>query len=130
MATEAVQNLSSAICGKTVLITGVTPNSLGSVFVETISRHSPALVTLASRTQITMDASVAAISKVDAGVQTRIVVANLGSLASTRAGAFEIVDMQKKEGIMVDILVLNAGVMACNYGTTTGLRAPIRSLPP
>lgn len=117
-ATEVANDLSANICGKTVLVTGVTPNSLGSHFVETIALHSPALIILASRTQSTMDATAAAISKKSPQIPIRSFVLDLGSLESTRKAAADIVKVQKDEGINIDVLVLNAGLMACPYNTT------------
>lgn len=117
-ATEVANDLSSKIRGKTILTTGVTPNSLGSQFVETLASHSPALLILASRTQEAIDATTAAIRQKNPDVPIRSVLIDLGSLASVRAGASQVIQMQKEEGIVIDVLVLNAGIMACPYGTT------------
>jgi NAD(P)-dependent dehydrogenase (short-subunit alcohol dehydrogenase family) len=113
-ATEVANDLSSNIRGKTILVTGVTPNSLGSHFVETIAVHSPSLIILASRSQATMDATASAIFKKNADVSIQTFVVDLGSLASVRKAAADVV----KLGIRIDVLVLNAGLMACTYGTT------------
>lgn len=117
-ATEVAADLSSNIRGKTILTTGVTPNSLGSQFVETIASHSPALLILASRSQDTIDATAAAIRKKNPDVPLRSLIIDLGSLASVRKAAAEVVSMQQDEGLRIDVLMLNAGVMACPYGTT------------
>ncbi|KAG9193995.1 hypothetical protein G6011_04030 [Alternaria panax] len=116
-ATEVATDLSSNIRDKTILVTGVTPNSLGSHFVETIAAHSPKLLILASRTQDSIDATSAAIRKKHPSIEIRSVIIDLGLLASARAAAAEAVKMQDA-GIIIDVLVLNAGVMACPYGTT------------
>lgn len=47
-ATDVAADLSANFRGKTVLVTGVTPNSLGSHFVETVAAHSLKLLILAS----------------------------------------------------------------------------------
>lgn len=117
-ASEVAKDFSSNICGKTVLITGATPNSLGSHFAETIAAHGPALIILASRSQSTMDTTAAAVAKVAPNVPVRSVVIDLGSLASVRKAGAEVVKLQKEEGITIDVLVLNAGLMACPYATT------------
>ncbi|KAB2578281.1 Ww domain containing oxidoreductase protein [Lasiodiplodia theobromae] len=117
-ATEVASDLASSIRGKTVLTTGVTPNSLGSHFVETIAAHAPALLILASRTQDTIDATTAAIHAKHPDVPIRGVVVDLSALASVRRAADEVVKMQQDEGIVIDVLMLNAGIMACPYGTT------------
>lgn len=116
--TEIAADYSSNIRGKIILVTGVTPNSLGSHFVEAVALHSPALIILASRTENAIDATAGAILKKYPNVAIRSLVVDLGSLASTRKAASNIAKMQKDEGIVIDVLVLNAGVMACAYGTT------------
>lgn len=117
-ATEVSSDLASNIRGKTVLTTGVTPNSLGSHFVETIAAHAPALLILASRTQDTIDATTAAIHAKHPAVAVRGVVVDLSALASVRRAADEVAKMQQDEEIVIDVLMLNAGIMACPYGTT------------
>ncbi|EOD52836.1 putative ww domain containing oxidoreductase protein [Neofusicoccum parvum UCRNP2] len=117
-ATEVASDLSTAIRGKTVLTTGVTPNSLGAQFVSTIAAHAPALLILASRTQSTIDATAAAIAAAHPAVRTRGLLLDLGDLASARAAGDAVAGWRAAEGVVVDVLVLNAGVMACPYGTT------------
>ncbi|KAK0640050.1 Short-chain dehydrogenase TIC 32 [Lasiodiplodia hormozganensis] len=117
-ATEVAADLSANIRGKTVLITGVTPNSLGSHFATTIAQHSPALLILASRTQASLDATTAAIHAQHPSLPIRTVPVDLSSLASARAAAATVVAMQRA-GTVIDALVLNAGVMACPYSTTS-----------
>lgn len=117
-ATEVATDLAANIRGKVVLTTGVTPNSLGSHFVETIAAHSPSLLILASRNEETIKTTTAAIAKINPSVQVRAIIVDLGSLASVRKAAAEVVTMTK-DGIMIDVLMLNAGIMACSYGKTT-----------
>ncbi|OMP87772.1 Retinol dehydrogenase 14 [Diplodia seriata] len=134
-ATAAASTLSASIRDKTILITGVTPNSLGAHFAATIASHAPRLLILASRTQSAIDATAAAIraaaadsavananadSSADAGssVAVRGVIVDLASLASARRAGDEVARMQRDEGVVVDVLVLNAGVMACPYEVT------------
>lgn len=116
-ATEVAADLSANIRGKTILITGVTPNSLGSHFAETIAQHSPALLILASRTQESLSATTAAIHVTHPTLPIRSVLVDLSSLASVRAAASTIAAMQAA-GTVIDTLVLNAGIMACLHGTT------------
>ncbi|GME42225.1 Retinol dehydrogenase 14 [Neofusicoccum parvum] len=117
-ATEVASDLSTAIRGKTVLTTGVTPNSLGAQFVSTIAAHAPALLILASRTQSTIDATAAAIAAAHPAVRTRGLLLDLGDLVSARAAGDVVAGWRAAEGVVVDVLVLNAGVMACPYATT------------
>ncbi|KAH7068000.1 WW domain-containing oxidoreductase [Paraphoma chrysanthemicola] len=113
-ATEVANDFSSNIRGKAVLVTGVTPNSLGSHFVETIAAHSPSLIILASRTQAAMDITAAAIRARSADVPIETVVVDLGSLASVRKAAAAVLALKAR----IDVLVLNAGLMASPYSKT------------
>ncbi|KAL0254556.1 hypothetical protein SLS55_010034 [Diplodia seriata] len=117
-ATAAASTLSASIANKTILITGVTPNSLGAHFAATIASHAPRLLILASRTQSAIDATAAAIRAADSAVAVRGVIVDLASLASARRAGDEVARMQRDEGVVVDVLVLNAGVMACPYEVT------------
>lgn len=113
-ATEVANDFSSNIHGKAVLVTGVTPNSLGSHFVETIAAHSPSLIILASRTQAAMDITAAAIRTRSADLPIETVIVDLGSLASVRKAAAAVLALK----VRIDVLVLNAGLMASPYSKT------------
>ncbi|KAL1637705.1 hypothetical protein SLS58_009130 [Diplodia intermedia] len=117
-ATAAASSLSASIRNKTILITGVTPNSLGAHLATTLASHAPRLLILASRTQSAIDATAAAIHTAAAAVAVRGVVVDLASLASARRAGDAVAALQSEEGFVVDVLVLNAGVMACAYGMT------------
>ncbi|EIW75745.1 NAD(P)-binding protein [Coniophora puteana RWD-64-598 SS2] len=115
-AVEVVKDLGSHISGKTILVTGVSPDTLGSEFVEQIAKAHPKLIILAGRNiakgQVTADA----VSKIDASVQTRVLKLDLESLAGARAAAAEVNGWEDVPNI--DVLVNNAGIMAVDYAKT------------
>ncbi|OJD34284.1 oxidoreductase [Diplodia corticola] len=121
-ATAAAASLSASIAGKTVLTTGVTPNSLGAHFALTLGAHRPRLLILASRTESAIAATAAALRAAHPSVAVRGLVVDLASLASARRAGDEVAAWQEaqEEGIaaVVDVLVLNAGVMACAYAAS------------
>ncbi|KAH7043335.1 hypothetical protein B0J12DRAFT_787817 [Macrophomina phaseolina] len=88
-AAEVAADFSSNIRGKTILTTGET-----------------------------IDATAAALRKKSPDVALRSVVVDLGSLASVRRAADQVVAMQRDDGIAIDALMLNASIMACPYRTT------------
>ncbi|XTI90829.1 WW domain-containing oxidoreductase, partial [Cenococcum geophilum] len=109
-------DLSSEIEGKVVLITGVSPGSLGAFFVSTVAKHSPKLIILASRDFSKLQAVVAAITADPASPQvaTRLLKLDLASQAQIRQAAKEVLAYAEN----IDVLVNSAGVMATPYGTT------------
>lgn len=117
---ELVNELSSHIKGKFVLITGVTPSGLGAVFAETIARGQPALLILTARTPTKAEKTVEAISKATA-VPTKVIQLDLSSLASVRKAADTINGWV--EVPHVDVLVNNAGIMAVDYQLLDGIES-------
>ncbi|KAL8825155.1 MAG: hypothetical protein Q9191_004583 [Dirinaria sp. TL-2023a] len=103
-ADEVVTAFSDSIKGKTILITGVSPNGLGEAFAKSVARHEPALLILTGRTVQKVEAVVAQFS---VQVPTRMVKLDVASFTSIRTGVKEI----KSFAQHIDILVNNAGVM-------------------
>lgn len=104
------------IKGKVILTTGVSPNGLGAFFVEHIAAADPKLLILAGRNLTKIQATADAVSKVNPNVQTRTLQLDLESINQiNRAG-------QTVNGWAdvpyIDVLVNNAGIMACPYAKT------------
>ncbi|CAJ2504830.1 Uu.00g122240.m01.CDS01 [Anthostomella pinea] len=112
-ATELVAELESDIRGKVVLMTGVSPKGLGALFAEAIAKAGPALIILASRNPTKAGQTAEAIEAANAGVETRLLELDLGSLAAVRraADAVRLWD----DVPCIDVLVNNAGIMAVDY---------------
>ncbi|CRG82945.1 Retinol dehydrogenase 14 [Talaromyces islandicus] len=111
---EVCKDLSDQIQGSRVLITGVTPGSIGGEAAMQISRHSPALLILAGRTIEKLQAIEGAIKAETPGANTRLLTLDLSSQESIRKAAEEVNALPDQ----VDILINNAGTMATPYGVT------------
>jgi NAD(P)-dependent dehydrogenase (short-subunit alcohol dehydrogenase family) len=105
------------IAGKIVLTTGVTQGGLGACFVEQVAKQQPALVILAGRSPVKVQATADKIkaNPESANVETRILVMDLSSQQDVRRAAHEVLEYPEQR---IDVLVNSAGVMAGPYRTT------------
>lgn len=87
MASGLTQDFASEIKGKVVLTTGVSPDGIGSAFVEAIAKGEPALMILATR-NLTRAAQVAqAIESANANFKIRLLELDLSSFSAVRKAA-------------------------------------------
>lgn len=93
--------------GKTVLITGVSPESIGSSTAVAIASQAPSLLILASRTQEKLDAVSKSIKDAYPDVNVRTVRLDLMSQDSVRNAAAEVAQLTDR----LDIIINNAGIM-------------------
>ncbi|KAG4266367.1 oxidoreductase [Fusarium proliferatum] len=110
---DLVNEYADIIKGKTILTTGVTPNSLGATFILETASKSPSLLILAGRNASKLQEMSEAITKANPSVKIRSLVVDLGSLASVRKAAEEVNSWNDVPSI--DVVVNNAGVMAIPY---------------
>ncbi|RBR11839.1 hypothetical protein FVER53590_09676 [Fusarium verticillioides] len=110
---DLVNEYADIIKGKTILTTGVTPNSLGATFILETASKSPSLLILAGRNASKLQEMSEAITKTNPSIKTRSLVVDLGSLASVRKAAEEVNGWSDVPSI--DVVVNNAGVMAIPY---------------
>ena len=105
--TEAGQAFDSAIRGKNVVVTGVSPASIGATTALAIAAHGPGKLILASRTRAKLDAVQADIAQKYPTTQVSSVLLDLGDLDSVRDAAAQI-------NALVDgklhVLINNAGI--------------------
>lgn len=111
---EVAADCHAQIVGKTVLVTGATPGGLGAAFTLAITKYRPACIILATRNLATAEETASQIRAVEATVKIKCVALDLGSLSQIREAAAEVNALDKT----VDVLVNNAGVMACPYAKT------------
>ncbi|KAJ1303653.1 hypothetical protein OPQ81_008081 [Rhizoctonia solani] len=104
--TEAAQALKDEIKGRVVIVTGVSPNSIGGATALAVASQQPSALILASRTASKMDAVAADIQQKYPTVTVHKIPLDLASLDSVRAAAATI-DSQV-DG--VDVLINNAGL--------------------
>lgn len=115
---ELAQEYTSIIAGKTLLVTGVSPGTLGSTFVKTAAKHKPSVLILAGRSldkvQKTIDELKA--DDLDAGIVIKPLELDLSSLSAVRAAADKVNSWDDVPHI--DVLVNNAGIMAVDYAVS------------
>lgn len=110
---EVVRDLGEHIKGKVVLTTGVSPSTLGAIFVETIAQAKPELLILAGRNPNKLRETAETLSTAHPGLQTRLLRLDLGSLAAVREAAAEVNGWSDVP--LIDVLVNNAGIMATEF---------------
>jgi NAD(P)-dependent dehydrogenase (short-subunit alcohol dehydrogenase family) len=89
-----------------VLITGVSPKSLGESIALSVASQKPALLILASRTRSKIDAVAAKIKDALPNVLLKAVLVNLSSQESVRQAAEEVNSLTNR----IDVLINNAGM--------------------
>ncbi|CAI6332852.1 unnamed protein product [Periconia digitata] len=104
---EVAQAFADNIKGKTVLITGVSPESIGFSTALSIASQSPALLILASRTATKLDSVRKSIQDAHSSVKIQTVTIDLSSQDSVRKAASEIA----KSSPHIDIIINNAALM-------------------
>jgi len=109
-ATEAAQVFGEEIRGKVVLITGVSPKSIGEALAIALAAHRPRLLILASRTLSKIRSVTRIIQAAHPHVKVQEVVVDLSNLKSVRKAATEIKGLMEKEGREIDVLFNNAGI--------------------
>ncbi|GAD94147.1 short-chain dehydrogenase, putative [Paecilomyces variotii No. 5] len=112
-ADELIKDYANIIEGKTVLTTGVSPNTLGGAFVQFIAKAKPRVLILATRNPAKLEQTAEGISSAYPNVKVRALKVDLGSLKSVREAAREVNSWDDIPSI--DVLVNNAGVMAVDY---------------
>jgi len=97
-----------------VLVTGVSPKSLGESTASAIARHAPAKMILASRTRSKLEQVADELKKIDSNLTLDLVEVDLSSQASIRKAADEIRSLTDR----LDVLVNNAAVVTSERGET------------
>ncbi|KAH7305074.1 hypothetical protein BKA65DRAFT_203647 [Rhexocercosporidium sp. MPI-PUGE-AT-0058] len=103
-----------ALDGKVIFVTGGNVG-LGKQTILQLSKHNPKRIYLAARTQSKAEAAIKELQSLVPSAQITYIHCDLMSLSSVQACARE---FTTKEG-RLDLLFLNAGIMATPPGTTT-----------
>jgi NAD(P)-dependent dehydrogenase (short-subunit alcohol dehydrogenase family) len=109
-ASALVPILAQHIKGKTILVLGASPNSLGARFLEAIKPAEPGLVILGLRNESKAKEVASTLSP----VPTRTFTVDFASFANVRTAAQHVLAMDEK----IDVLVNNIGTMASPYYKT------------
>ncbi|KAL2270639.1 hypothetical protein VTJ83DRAFT_10 [Remersonia thermophila] len=111
---EVAQAFAERIRGKTILVTGVSPKSIGAATVLNLASHGPALLILASRTKARLQEVAAQIAEKYPDTRVELVILDLGSQSSVRQAAADVAALTDK----LDILINNAGMMVTSRQAT------------
>ena len=111
-----VSDYTGQIADKVILTTGCSPGGLGAFFVQQIAAASPSLLILAGRDLTKLKATSDSIKKSYSKVQVRMLQLDLESLSAVRHAASTVNNW--KDVPSIDVLVNNAGVIACEYAKT------------
>jgi NAD(P)-dependent dehydrogenase (short-subunit alcohol dehydrogenase family) len=109
-AIELAKEYSNIINGKVILVTGVSPNSIGASFCTAIAAANPGLIILAGRNVSKTQATADYIASQSPGINTKVLELDLGSKKGTRAAAEAVNSWDDVP--YIDVLVNNAGIMA------------------
>ncbi|KAL6157807.1 hypothetical protein ACJQWK_07849 [Exserohilum turcicum] len=111
---EVAKAFADKIRGKNVLITGVSPESIGSAIALAIASQAPALLILASRTESKLEEVRKTIQDAYPEVVTKIVILDLMSQDSVRTAATSISQLTDR----LDLMINNAALMTQNRETS------------
>lgn len=112
-ATELVNDYASLIQGKTILITGPSPGSLGGHYAQRIAKANPACLILAGRNEAKLEQCVKDIKSESPETNIRLLKVDLSSLQSARDAATQVNNWDDIP--VIDVLVNNAGIMAAPH---------------
>ncbi|GAA5902998.1 uncharacterized protein JCM6883_002659 [Sporobolomyces salmoneus] len=113
--TKAASHYNDQISGKTVLVTGVSPNGLGAEAATAIARSQPKLLILAGRSAEKIKQTQEEIKKIAPEVETKVLILDLASFKAAKKAGEEVLSWN----IPIDVLINNAGVMAYSEKTLT-----------
>ncbi|MCJ1394680.1 hypothetical protein MMC18_007560 [Xylographa bjoerkii] len=105
--TEVARVFSKQIRGKNVVITGVSPKSLGEAMALSVASQNPAHLILASRTEKNLNDVVSRIRELFPLVSLEAILVDLSAQESVRQAAVQISSLVKQ----IDVLINNAGLM-------------------
>jgi NAD(P)-dependent dehydrogenase (short-subunit alcohol dehydrogenase family) len=109
-----VESFHTEVEGRTFLITGPSPGGIGAETALTLARGKPSRLILAGRSKSKIEPLIQEINEKYADVITDFIVLDLGSLASARQAAADVEGL----GVKLDVLILNAAVMAIPFQRT------------
>ncbi|OHE92560.1 short-chain dehydrogenase [Colletotrichum orchidophilum] len=115
-ASELVPFYAPHIAGKTILITGVSPGSIGDSFVKQVAVAKPAAFILAGRSPSKFQPLVDELAATHPDVRVKSLTLDLTSFANIRKAAETVNSWTEVPHI--DLLVNNAGIMATSYKLT------------
>ncbi|KAJ5243099.1 uncharacterized protein N7469_001426 [Penicillium citrinum] len=111
---DILQKYGESLAGKTVLITGVSNESIAGELAIQLASASPNLLILSARAESKVKSVIDQIKERNVNVQTLFLDMDLSDLSSVRKAAQDgLADVPK-----IDHVICVAGVMMCPYGKT------------
>ena len=118
------QAFAPQITNKAILITGISPESIGSSIALSIASQSPSLLILASRTPSKLEQVTNNIKNAYPNANIKTVLLDLMSQESVRKAAAEVIQITDK----LDVIINNAGIMTpTRQWTKEGIEAQFGS---
>ncbi|KAF4548217.1 Short chain dehydrogenase-like protein 10 [Elsinoe fawcettii] len=111
---EVAAAFADRIKGRTIVITGVSPKSIGGTLAINLAAHEPEQLILASRTSSNLQSVIDTIKSTHQYAKVSAVSLDLSSQASVRSAAKEIASLSQK----VDLLINTAAVSPSSKKTT------------
>lgn len=115
-ASELIPLYAPHISGKTILITGISPNSLGEAFIRQVAVAKPATFILAGRSPAKFQSLVDDLATSHPDIAVKPLALDLASFGSVRSAAAAVNSWADVP--QIDLLVNNAGIMAVPYALT------------
>ncbi|KXH34098.1 short-chain dehydrogenase [Colletotrichum salicis] len=115
-ASDLVTVYAPHIAGKTILITGVSPGSIGDSFVKQVAVAKPATFILAGRSPSKFQALIGELATTHPDINVKPLTLDLTSFANGRKAAETVTSWE--DVTHIDLLVNNAGIMASAYSLT------------
>ncbi|KAF9873014.1 hypothetical protein CkaCkLH20_09524 [Colletotrichum karsti] len=115
-ASELVEFYAPTISGKTILVTGPSPGSLGESFVKQVAAGNPAVLILAGRSNSKLQPMADELNSTHPAIVVKLLAMDLMSFSSVRQAAETVMSWDDIPSI--DVLVNNAGIMAVPYKLT------------
>ncbi len=100
--------------GRTFLVTGPSPGGIGAETALTLAKGKPSRLILAGRSKSKIEPLIQEISENYPDVSIDFITLDLGSLASARRAAADVQAL----GVKLDVLILNAAIMATPFQKT------------
>ncbi|UNI18355.1 hypothetical protein JDV02_004628 [Purpureocillium takamizusanense] len=113
---DVVRALRTKVEGKTFLITGPTPGSIGAETAATLASGAPACIILVGRSLSSAQATIDRIRTTDENVKVKFFEADLSSLAAVRKAADAI--LASADIPVIHAVINNAGIMVPPFSLT------------
>ncbi|GJN73800.1 hypothetical protein PLICBS_007883 [Purpureocillium lilacinum] len=114
---DVVRALKTEVKGKTFLVTGPTPGSIGAETAATLATGAPACIILVGRSLSSAQATIDRIKTTDSNVNVKFFEADLSSVEAVRSAADSI--LASADIPVIHAMINNAGIMVPPYSLTT-----------